>query len=36
VLITDYVNYLRCTICGNIWNVPKPGVEPFGDAMVGI
>ena len=30
VLTTDYVKYLRCTMCGEVWNVPKPGVEQFG------
>ena len=30
VLTTDYVKYLRCTMCGEIWNVPKANVKQFG------
>ena len=30
VLTTEYVNYRRCSMCGRIWNVPKPGVTQFG------
>ena len=31
VLITDYVKYLRCSMCGAIWTVPRSGVVQLGD-----
>ena len=27
---TEYVLYVRCPNCGNVWSVPKPGVAPLG------
>jgi hypothetical protein len=27
---TEYVVYVRCPNCGDVWSVPKPGVTPFG------
>ena len=27
---TDYVLYIRCWACSNVWSVPKPGREPVG------
>ena len=27
---TDYVLYLRCPTCSQVWSVPKPGVTPLG------
>jgi hypothetical protein len=30
VSTTDYVKYLRCSMCGALWNVPKPGVTQLG------
>ena len=26
---TDYVVYLRCTSCGQVWSVPRPDVAPL-------
>ena len=31
VIHTDYVKYLRCTLCGEVWSVPKSSVEQFGE-----
>jgi hypothetical protein len=30
-LTTDYVKYLRCSRCGAVWSVPRPGVIQLGD-----
>ena len=32
-LVTDYVQYLRCTMCGEIWSVPRRGVQQLGEPI---
>jgi hypothetical protein len=27
---TDYVLYLRCPSCFQVWSIPKPGAQHFG------
>jgi len=30
IVRTDWVLYIRCESCAQVWSVPKPGREPVG------